>query len=389
MRRHRFLISLIIFLLLGGGILCAIRWKAWFGNPAEPEWTADTINYHFQTFVADTLPRFVRTDAGWQDTQSPDNLRIILLGDVHNSLSHADFDTLAARCPDIDCYAQLGDFVERGYFYYYQQLFHELSGSAFDSLPILSCPGNHEYKKGIHRTLRPSWYEIFPQPANGPKDFIGSTYYVDFPHLRFIAIDTYGLQVLHHFTRVNAWVNQAIRGAEGRFVVVMMHQPVFSCGAGRQDLLIYSTFREPLRRADLVFAGHDHNYSRRLPFVNTNTATKYYLNKLNPRDERICSGHRLYEVLDIVKDTLTMQTYLLESGALYDQVRIIGHGKDRIVKSDFVTTPELIDLPERYAGKNTLHVRRFLNRRAARLKAGTDTTAQTTDTIADEANPVL
>lgn len=386
MRRRWILISLFLLLLIGGGALCAIRWQAWFGNPAEPQWTADTLDYHFYTFAADSLPGFVQTKDGWQDTQSPDTLQILLLGDVHNSLSRADYDTLAARNPHLDCYAQLGDYLERGYFYYFQQLYHELSGSAFDSLPVLSCPGNHEYHKGFRRTLTPLWYEAFPQPANGPADFIGTTYYVDFPRLRFIVIDTNGLQVLHHFTRVNTWVSRAIQEAGDRFVVVMMHHPVFSCGAGRQNPMIYLTFREPLRHADLVFAGHDHNYSRRLPFVNTNAATKYYLNKVNSRDERICSGHRLYEVIDIVADTLTMRTYILDSGVLYDEVCIVRHGEDHVVKSDFVTTPEVIDLPARYADQNNVRVRRFLNRRAARLSKYA--TAQTTDTISAVPNPV-
>ena len=376
---------MLLVLLAGGGVLCAVRWQAWFGNPPEPQWTTDTLDCRFRTFAADSLPCFEKTGNGWQDLQSPDTLQILLLGDVHNSLSRADYDTLAARNPHLDCYAQLGDYLERGYFYYFQQLCHELSGSVFDSLPLLNCPGNHEYRKGLRRTLTPLWYEAFPQPANGPADFVGTTYYVDFPRLRFIVIDTNGLQALHHFTRVNTWVNRAIQEAGDRFVVVMMHHPVFSCGAGRQNPMIYLTFREPLRHADLVFAGHDHNYSRRLPFVNTNAATKYYLNKVNPRDERVCSGHRLYEVLDIVADTLTMCTYLLESGALYDEVRIVRHGEDRVVESDLVTTPEIIDLPERYAGKNSARVRRFLNRRTTRL--GKETTAQTTDTVSAVPSP--
>lgn len=321
--RRWILISLLIVLLLGGGVLCAIRWQAWFGNPPEPQWTADTLDYHCYTFAADSLPHFVKTDSGWLDTQSPDTLQILLLGDVHNSLLRADYDTLAARLPHLDCYAQLGDYIERGYFYYFQQLYHQLAGSAFDSLPLLNCPGNHEYRKGLRRTLTPLWYEAFPQPANGPADFIGTTYYVDFPHLRFIVIDTNGLQALHHFTRVNTWVNKTIKEAGDRFVVVMMHHPVFSSAVGRQNPMIYLTFREPLRHADLVFAGHDHNYCRRLPFVNTNAATKYYRPKHNTHDECSCSGHRLYEVLNIVGDTLTLQTYLLEEGTLYDYVEII------------------------------------------------------------------
>lgn len=366
MRKRWWLIVLILILLVGGVVVCTVRWQAWFGNPPEPQWEGDTIAYRFHTFADDSVPGFVYRDSAWQDLHSPDTLQILLLGDVHNSMTTAEWDTLAARYPDLDCYAQLGDFVERGYFYWFQQLFSELQGTRFDSLPILTTPGNHEYHKGVRRTLTPLWYETFPQPLNGPADFLGTTYYVDFQALRFIVIDSNGLQSLGDYTRVNTWVNRVISEAGDRFVVVMMHHPVFSCGAGRQTPMVYLTFRLPLAKADLVFAGHDHNYSRRLPFVNTNAATKYYLNKVSPRDQRICSGHRLYEVLTLVGDTLTMSTYLFESGMLYDQVRIVRDGKNRTVEDLFRDQPEIIDLPERYAGKNNAKVRRFLNRRAAR-----------------------
>ena len=71
---------------------------------------------------------------------------------------------------------------------------------------------------------------------------------------------------------------------------------------------------------------------------------------------------------------------------LYDEVCIVRHGEDHVVKSDFVTTPEVIDLPARYADQNNVRVRRFLNCRAARLSKYA--TAQTTDTISAVPNPV-
>ncbi|MGM9837244.1 MAG: metallophosphoesterase family protein [Paludibacteraceae bacterium] len=366
MKRRLLWWVLLIILVAGGAIVCTIRWQAWFGNPQEPQWEGDTLAYHFRTFGADTLPGFRKTDTGWIDLHTKDTLQILLLGDVHNSLSRVQYDSLHMRHRQIDCYAQLGDFVERGYFYYYQQLFHDLTGTGFDTLPLLSCPGNHEYRKGIRRTLSPMWYDVFRHPDNGPADFKGTSYYVDFPNLRFIVIDTNGLRWLHDFTRVSTWATRAIQEAGDRFVVVMMHHPVFSCGMGRQNPMIYLAFRMPLKKADLVFAGHDHNYARRLPFVNTNAATKYYLNKINAADERICSGHRMYELLTLAGDTLTMQTFLLETGELYDQVQIVHTGQQREYTDHFIGQPEIIDLPERYAGENNIKVRRFCNKKKHR-----------------------
>ena len=46
-------IKLIILagLLVGGAIICAIRWKAWFALPYEPQWEGDTTEVCFNTFA--------------------------------------------------------------------------------------------------------------------------------------------------------------------------------------------------------------------------------------------------------------------------------------------------------------------------------------------------
>lgn len=351
-----------LLLLTGGIVTCAVRWQVWFGNPPEPAIEGDTIRYRFRTYATEPV--------------AADSLtRILLLGDVHNGLTHSDYLRMADEAGALTAYAQLGDFVDRGYPYYFQELFRELQGTPFDSLPIINCPGNHEYMKGIRRTLPELWYRTFPQPQNGPRDFLGSTYYVDFQQLRFIVIDTNGLQWIHDYTRTLTWLNAVMAEAQSanRFVVAMMHHPVYSCAAGRFNVLIYGTFCHALKRADLVFAGHDHNYARRLPFVNTNTTTRYKINKVNARDTRIASCCRFYELLTVVSDTLCMQTYLLADSTgseVYDEVRIVKHADgSRQVTDLYGNANEIIGLPARYEGRNDLKVRRFYNRREARRMA--------------------
>ena len=82
---------------------------------------------------------------------------MVVLGDVHNTLQQSDYMRIAEQCPEMQCYAQLGDFVEREQFYYKQLLAHQLIGTPFDSLPMMACPGNHEYMKGINKQLPDSW----------------------------------------------------------------------------------------------------------------------------------------------------------------------------------------------------------------------------------------
>lgn len=326
MRRRVVLITTII-LLTAGVVLCAVRWKVWFVNPTEPEWTGDTIKNHtFQTFANGEV---------WYSMQQ-DTLAFVILGDVHNTLTDSNLNTIARRHPDIEFYAQLGDFMERPNFYYEQQLYHTLAGTRFDSLPIIAIPGNHEYRKGVIKRLPEHWKEIFRNPQNGPHRFIGSTYYVDFPTLRFIAVDTDGLHCMSDYMQVNFWVKKVVDEADGRFTLVMMHHPVFSSAKGRQNPLIWMSFIRALRHADIVFSGHDHNYARRTVhhgagilrdirptvYIGTNASTKCYPNKENRHNECVSSGRGVYEYIYLTPDTMDVQTYFVDNGELLDEVKI-------------------------------------------------------------------
>ena len=258
--RKGFKIFFICLLLAGGAVLCAVRWQAWFGMPEEPVWTGDTLTYVFPIYDQDTL--------------SPERMDILVLGDIHNRLTCADYDTLAARVPQAEAVVQIGDWMDRGQEYYYQLLLHEWMSSALFGKPVIVCPGNHEYSKTIPKELSPVWRRAFPVPANGPVTAPGVSYYVDFPYLRFIVLDTNPLDRLVYLTRTLAWLRGVIDSADGRFTVAIMHHPVLSPAKGRFNPLLYAAFRHALGETDLVIAGHDHSYMRQKNFVVINAAGK-------------------------------------------------------------------------------------------------------------------
>ena len=318
---------IILCILAGGATTCAIRWEAWFGNPPEPEYNEPIIAHQFITFDNDSVSNALQRDT----------LSFILLGDIHNSLTNSDMSLLSERHPDIQFWAQMGDWMERPYMYYEQMIYQSLLGTRLDSLPIIAIPGNHEYLKGVVKTLPEQWKTIFPNPQNGPARFLGTTYYVDFPQLRLIALDTDGLHRVSDYTQVAFWLKNNLRNAGKKFTVVMMHHPVYSFAQGRSNPLMWLAFHSAMREADIVFSGHDHNYARHTEhykarfwkkeeptiFIGTNASIKKYPVKENKKYEASLSGEPVYEHIFVTPNTLHISTYTIHSGERIDNVEII------------------------------------------------------------------
>ena len=317
---------LFLCLLAGGATTCAIRWEAWFGNPPEPKWTGEKINHQFITMNNDSVLRTLQCDT----------LSFLLLGDIHNSLTNSQMALLSERHPDIQFWAQLGDWMERPYMYYEQMMYQSLLGTRLDSLPIVAIPGNHEYLKGVVKTLPERWKTIFPNPQNGPKRFLGTSYFIDFPNIRLITLDTDGLHRMSDYTQVVFWLKNTLRNAGDKFTVVMMHHPVYSTAKGRTNLFILLAFHGAMREADVVFSGHDHNYARRTVqykarfwkkeeptiFIATNASNKAYPIKNSEKLDNSFSGEPVYEYLQITHDALHICTYKVDSGELSDEIVI-------------------------------------------------------------------
>lgn len=299
--RKRVYIALLAVLLAVGAVICAVRWQAWFVIPDEPHWTGDTLQGVFHT-----------------PNEDNDSIATILvLGDIHSRLTRTDYDTLAARVPDADLVMQAGDWMERGQEYYRQLLLREWTNSALNGLPVIACPGNHEYTKGVHKSLSAAWNETFLHPANGPVGVPGASYWLDIPQMRIIAIDTNPLSHVVYLTRTLTWLREAMYSAGDRAVVVIMHHPVLSAAKGRVNPAIYGTFRYALSQADLVIAGHDHLYARRTPFVMLNTAGRIKKQKKRLYYE-VCDSVPVYGVL--TNSQLTI--HRMSDGAAIDSIYV-------------------------------------------------------------------
>lgn len=299
-------VILITLLLAGGATVCVIRWQAWFGMPDEPVWTGDTLDYVFPC--------------------PTDGQTILVMGDIHNRLTRTDYDTLASRVPDAQAIIQVGDWLERGQFYYRQLLLREWTNSALYGLPVVSCPGNHEYTKGLGKHISPIWEQTFDHPHNGPIDVSGASYYVDLPQVRCIVIDTNPLVRTVNITRTITWLRRTMNEAGDRFIVVIMHHPVLSACKGRFNPQIYAAFRHVLKDADLVLAGHDHSYMRSGHFVVLNTG-----GKIKPQHDHLIAdvtdsvpvyGVLTTENLQSTIYNLQFNVYRLDDNTLIDSLHV-------------------------------------------------------------------
>jgi len=313
MRRIKKKYIFLSLVLAGVATLCIVRWHAWFDMPAEPEWTGPTRDYVFPMYECDNTPQ---------------QFDILVLGDIHNNLTRADYSLLAKRVPQADLVLQTGDWLAWGQNYYYQSLLQEWLYSDLYGLPVIATPGNHEYSKGLFKSRSDVWNHAFRYLDNGPKGVPGATYYIDLPQIRLIVIDTNPLWRIMHFTRTLTWLHKTMNSASDRYTVVLMHHPVISAAKGRFNPLIWATFRHALGSADLVLAGHDHSYMRRTPFVILNTGGK-------PKKQRgglhaqVTDTVPVYGVLSVKpsqisnhKSQMELRIFNLEDGKLIDSLHV-------------------------------------------------------------------
>ncbi len=202
-------------------------------------------------------------------------------------------------------------------------------------IPFVVATGNHEYlKKGISRELDPRWVVQYNFPKNGVEGFMGRSYYIDYPLMRFIVLDSNGITFPSEIMVHRDWLKNLLSSSKQPWQVVMFHHGVQSVREGRSNPIMKYGFKSILEDygADLVLQGHDHAYSRitsksdrgekQTPvYVISTSSPKLYRNSFDAVHDRLASGVQLYQTVEVRPNTLTYQAYLY-SGQLYDKLMI-------------------------------------------------------------------
>lgn len=139
-----------------------------------------------------------------------------------------------------------------------------------ESIPLMMALGNHDnrgfedYEHGIGR--------FYAEPAeffdnqfkgsyayNGPANWKTENYTFDYGNVHFMIIGINGPE------EVNEWMINDLKNCGKQWKLGAYHFPICYSGSNCQNYDAYPVMREGFEMLDLVFSGHEHNFSRSFP----------------------------------------------------------------------------------------------------------------------------
>lgn len=268
-----------------------------------------------------------------------ESLSFIYFGDPQVSLK-SEWSRVVRKAyqtvPDCQFMLYAGDIINRaGCDMEWNEWFY--AGSyLFATVPQILTPGNHDYKDGI---LDKHWALQFAQPQNGPKGLKGTCFFVDYPNLRLISIDSASGSELedengYQMTVQKAWLDSVLRTNSQKWVVVTTHLPFYSTKDTRDNPQLRKHFQPILEKykVDLVLTGHDHSYGRgresdtpgvkrSIVYVVSVSGPKLYPDGAKTWMEKKGGNTQLFQQIRANKSSLVYQSYTV-SGKVFDSFRI-------------------------------------------------------------------
>lgn len=142
-----------------------------------------------------------------------------------------------------------------------------------EHIPFMMTLGNHDnrgfkdYRNGIGR--------YYSEPAeffgkqfkgsyadNGPENWKTENYTFDYGNAHFMVIGVNGPE------EVNEWMINDLKSCDKQWKIGSYHFPICYSGSDCQNYDAYPVMREGFEMLDLVFSGHEHNFSRSFPMKN-------------------------------------------------------------------------------------------------------------------------
>ncbi len=179
---------------------------------------------------------------------------------------------------------------------------------------------------------------------NGPENWKTENYTFDYGNAHFMIIGVNGPE------EVNEWMVNDLKNCDKQWKIGSYHFPIYYSGSDSQNYDAYPMMREGFEMLDLVFSGHEHNFSRSFPIKNEeiferpSQGTVHYMlgnSNQNPPGTRALSKvwHSAFytqeedvsviAVVEIDGDKMTLTSTIFEDGRIVDKCTI-DKGKDEI-----------------------------------------------------------
>ena len=206
--------------------------------------------------------------------ETPSPLSFLYVGDAQNyilELWSRVIRNAYKKAPEADFFIHTGDLVNAAHDESEWNEWFAAGSFIHSEIPAIAVPGNHEYR-GLdyknprkNRELSVQWNAQFNFPTNGPKGLEETCYYVDYPDMRLIALNSN-----REIEQQAQWLDKVLSENEKKWTVLTYHHPVFSASTGRDNEALRSLWKPIFEKhqVDLALQGHDHSYSRGAVYEN-------------------------------------------------------------------------------------------------------------------------
>lgn len=259
--------------------------------------------------------------------------QFLFFGDVQDTIngnSNQWFAKLYKTYPDVEFWACAGDLIERPIDTYFNY-FYQSTDSILASIPLINATGNHDYLKSLYPTIDARWQHTFVYPQNGPKIALGLCYYIDFRDMRFIILDTQGINDCITLTARYQWLKKCLANAKDKWKIVMYHHPAYSVRKNRNNFQVRNTFVPLIEKygVHLVLQGHEHGYMTNIGtcgyhpvYVVSYMSPKSYPSRPPQPGFKIIPNTPMYHIIDYNESKMVLHSYALATDSLVDIINI-------------------------------------------------------------------
>jgi 3',5'-cyclic AMP phosphodiesterase CpdA len=264
--------------------------------------------------------------------------------DTVGGVSKGFFGNIRRWQPDAAFWLLGGDVIERPHDQYWNEYFTSMD-SIVQTLPILAVTGNHEYIKGVTRTLEERFIYTFSYFLENT-DF--AAYDLHYGNTAIILLDSN--RDFWELPAQRRWLETAL-AKPAAWKIVALHHPIYSIRGKMNNLTVRWAFNDLFQKygVDLVLQGHEHGYAR---MTNEKTTPIYIISNSSPKDyrlyfnekyDRFGNGERFYNTINISEDSLVIKAFT-ENNELYDDILLL---KNKQVQDRATDIPEHFEINNR------------------------------------------